>query len=443
MASKSSTKGNNHNTATKTAKLHYAGALEYAAANNLTHLGELITSIFDKKQGQFDMDKSLPDPFLQQNVTDPNFFVKWYNSKNESWEPASKGLINVSMPEYATLLAQIARDCFIMMNTGYHNLDNQYRSQESMERFKMNQIKLRKEIQSELHIKEINNALNKIKQYNANTSTNTYSKKVKYFARQVKADDCHTLLKDINSCVSNNYLYGIVIKIISQFLKLVSNQDESIGEDVFFENPHIIFPTYQQLNFQTVVLLTSAPICNFRLSNRYRQVHDVYSRPSFELFHDILVHGGYTHRFNVEHSGEALRVFIGERANLNKNLFNYYFCTDCTGESDRTMYDVDKITYDMLTPQNKKNAFALLLFIYLHELGQLPSESTKRPDIEHYQKENHFSKKYPFVDKLDWTSVIYSLLNEINRTVVVGGKRLTKKRSSQKHNSRSSRKISM
>jgi hypothetical protein len=185
------------------------------------------------------------------------------------------------------------------------------------------------------------------------------------------------------------------------------------------------------INFQTVVALISAPIINFRISNRSRAVHGRYSTPMFDVYHDVDFHASKTHKFNS--FGVAGKIsFINYFTTMNQLLsllFPYYYCTDCTKETDQKEYEKKELTYSDLLEQNKKNVMSLLLFTILHEMLESDSfkqyiynfnEESKKNKIVNELKEegSNYNIKYPFVNNLDWNSVVdafIKLIAELNK----------------------------
>jgi hypothetical protein len=62
--------------------------------------------------------------------------------------------------------------------------------------------------------------------------------------------------------------------------------------------PYIIYPTIVQISYAKVIYTTQAPVINFRLANNRKTIHNFFDDPTYELFHDVMVHGQFTHRWH-------------------------------------------------------------------------------------------------------------------------------------------------
>jgi len=429
----------------------YTKALEYCDNKGLSSLKSLIEEVFDQKQKNFDMNVSLKDPFLQNNTTNPNYFVEWYNNKNPNWE-LTKEIKHVEMPEYKTLLAQIGRDCLIMILTGNKNLNNTYRSinniteeyQTLMFDLAASQKQLENNSDNNDKKRQVKNYTKKLQPYEKFFSNNTLKNKSsnnlshnnvltkakKHFLKAINntsKKEFEELINHINICISSKYMYVNVLNIIFTFIYIISNTPHEYRTDIennLENNIHILFPTYQTLNFQSVVLLTSAPIVNFRISNRIRKVHRSFVIPLRDCHHD-LGHAEISHKYNKSYaqtffSKRLIEEHIKKRQLLNEKIFTYYFCNDCTLKDDKKEYqDPGLITFENLSKQNQKNVYALILFSLLHEVPKIEflNASIIESLIPRIKNENNFNKKYPFVDKLDWRSAcenFYTIYKQID-----------------------------
>ena len=281
---------------------------------------------------------------------------------------------------------------------------------------------------------------------NKNNKTNkTNNNKTRILSKPIDniRSEIEKLLTEINTCIKKGFIYSQSLRIIIKFILLLSDQYDPAEEDKLFNKwintPFIFFPSYMSINFQTVVALISAPIINFKISNRARSVHGTYSTPLYDAEHDIQFHAKKTHKFNLYGITISYINYFTTMNKLLALLFPYYYCTDCTKETDKTVYD-DKETlkYSDLTDKNKKNVMSLLLFTLLHEMlffGNLFkkyinnfdeilkyfNKSKKEIIVEQLKLEvsnNMFDMKYPFVSKLDWDTVVdafIELIAELNK----------------------------
>jgi len=386
----------------------------------------------------------------------------------------------LKIPEFATLIAQIARDCLIMLSTSKRNLDNQYRlGNEKISDIQKELIASKTAVESEISDKEksilsmeaskskltltadnnekalynnaiqranistqisknqlnkINNELSILTSYNASTKTN--NKKMEILTKPIDniRTEIEQLLNEINKCIQNGFIYSHVLRIIIKFILLLSQQYNKQEEEQLYNEwintPFIFFPSYMSINFQTVVALISAPIINFRISNRSRAVHGRHNTPMYDVNHDINAHATKTHKFNLFGVKISFINYFTTMNELLKLLFPYYYCTNCTKETDNTIYakqDLNTLLiYTDLTLENKKNIMSLVLFTILHEM--IGSGNSFKKYIYNFDKSknekivfelkrevsnNMFDRKYPFVKKLDWKSVVEAFVDVI------------------------------
>ena len=466
----------------------FTKALAYCSPerSNYTCIIELLNEIFGEKKQNFALDVSLKDPFLQSPITDPDYYNRWYREKvgisldsTEEFKLMSDpALADLKILEFKTLIAQIARDCLIMLSTSRRNIDNQYRLgnnkiseikqkltnskteiEKEIEIIKEIEIEKEKEIKNlssftlppkstlsmlytmlrrikenlqmnKQRLADINNELSRLKEYNNS------NKKVEKLSKPIDKirEEIEILLGDINTCIENGYIYSHILRIIIKFLLLLSENYNKAEEDEIFNEwiskPHIFFPSYRSINFQTVVALISAPIINFRLSNRARSVHGLYDTPMYDASHDIAFHARKTHKFS-RLLGKQIS-YINYFTTMNKLLtllFPYYYCNEKT---EKEYANKKKLTtYTDLTETNKKNVMSLLLFTILHEMLDLdysfkkylfnftkPIKNTIVSNLEKEVSNNMFDMKYPFVRKLDWKSVVdafVKLIADLNK----------------------------
>jgi len=463
----------------------FTKALAYCSteSRNYTGIIELLNEIFGEKKQNFALDVSLKDPFLEGDISYPEYYNRWYREKvgisldstAELKNMNDPSLVdNLRIPEMKTLLAQISRDCLIMLITNRRNLDNQYRSNNNLTKYKavllekkdtfddqikqlqesieimqrnMNQLS---EVQKQTRLENLKEANDEIKLHQSkskdvannlsrlvsyNNSKKNNNMKVKILSKRV-SDDLSKYLNDllakINACILEDYKYSQILKIIITFVVILSenyNVEEKIEELYanFLNIPHILFPTYRAINFQNVVLLISAPIINFRLSNRMRSVHGFFHSPLYDFSHDISFHAKKTHRFTKNTNYFSYFKTTNE---ILKLLFPCFYCTDCNAKTDKQIYD-KKLTYTGLTETNKKNVMALLLFTIMHEMLFIdypfkkylfnftePIKNTIVSNLKTEVSNNMFDMKYPFVRQLDWESVVdafVELIKDLNK----------------------------
>lgn len=468
----------------------FTKALAYCSteSRNYTGIIELLNEIFMREKiKNFALDVSLKDPFLESDISDPEYYSSWYKTKLGIPEGSTEELKNMNhpslvdtlkIPEMKTLLAQIARDCLIMLITNRRNLDNQYRSNNNLTKFREALLKQKDKLDSKIKqiqesiediriqqdntqlsevdqrtlleylelaqhdmklsqrkSEDVANNLSRIDNYNNNNSNKNNNMKVKILSKRLSDDlpkYLNDLLAEINKCILEDYKYSQILKIIITFVVILSEnynvkeQIEKLYSD-YLNTPCILFPTYRAINFQNVVLLISAPIINFRLSNRMRSVHGSFHSPLYDFNHDITFHARKTHRFEANNSF----TYFKTTNEILKLLFPSFYCTDCNAITDKQIYDKELLLYKDLINANKQNVMALLLFTIMHE--KLAFASSYKNDLWHYDEEkkrklieeinnevsnNMFDRKYPFVRQLDWESVVdafVKLIADLNK----------------------------
>ena len=267
----------------------FSRAVELLRSLKHFKLIELITKVFTKSDGthpMFHIDKSMSGPLIdmQNNLgfmtTEPptpeTSYLEWYKKYNPNFLPIGQlspdklqftvKIKGVEIPIFETLIAQVCRDACFMILTGKKNMDNRYRNQIS------------------IHTK------------NQNIFNNFTS----------KHDQLKVLLNKCNLCyTTNNYLN--VIDMLSDYIDIVSTSGFAGDHRKFAKEtlekskhlPYILYPTYTQISYKSIVLLSTAPIINFRLTNRRRTIHNIMSNTATEIFHDVIAHGKYTHGYGV------------------------------------------------------------------------------------------------------------------------------------------------
>lgn len=454
-------------------ELNYNNAITYLKDKNLNNIEQLIIKFFENKKKNFNMDISLNDPFINFANDNSNAYLDWYKSKNPKMKKMNELekfdtlLDGVSI--YETVMAQICRDILLMIITRKKNLNNEHRLtveeinnkiEEINEKIKTNTERIEqshKLINNPTYNKFKETLLKEKKRYaelleaNKNKKneyeemlTKIKSNKESFLKEQFEKysknvndnlkDELDNLLKKINSCISNKYIYNVengVYDVIISFIEIISKDDNKIKEffmEKHLDTPFIVFPTYQQINFQNVILLMSAPIINFRISNRNRRVHDFFDSPSFDYIHDVCFHGNVTHLIQINLDNEKRKHWFDNMSLIISILFNSFVNKEKPSEKITINKNIDNILYTELTPKQQKQIMAFVLFCLLHEeekhylfysyiLEKSIPETVISLFINKIKREtsnNKFDYIFPEVNKLDIKSVSDSLLLLIN-----------------------------
>ena len=104
--------------------------------------------------------------------------------------------------------------------------------------------------------------------------------------------------------------------------------------DYFLKFPVLLYPTYMQIDFKITLLLSASPVINFRLTNRFRFVHEENFPPIGEIEHDIFFHGKRSHYFGILYKNTDFSEYFKEK-NKFILLLKPYFDYD---EKDASLY---------------------------------------------------------------------------------------------------------
>lgn len=416
----------------------YTKCMDYVSSIpdlDLSLVSKLLVKIFDNNKTMFGMKKSLQDPFLKVLKTDPSktntFYLDWYLKRNPNYELFSE------LPDfdtfydgasiYETLLAQIARDCLIMLVTKKRPLDNEYEHEKYQTRNSL--MKESNTLQSQLttgyivrdnkdYIAKkkalINTLLAKESESIDKTSiSNIFTKKLSN--SDILIGQLNALLAEINECIKLGYKYKNIYEIIKKFMQYLSdNPDKKFTAKSMIETPLLLFPTYSQIHFQDVIVLMSSPIINFRISNRRRQIHSYFANSITDFRHDVVGHGRTTHKIYEEQ--EKMRLWYTEMSKVISIFFKYFY-----NDTQPLKFETEArtIIYDILDPKNKKLIICVVLFCLLHECVDnhylfyiyILSNVKKghqyifTESLDRAMKGNNFVLLFPEMDKLDLDSI--------------------------------------
>jgi Fe-S cluster biosynthesis and repair protein YggX len=376
----------------------------------------------------FKLDGSMPDPFIKlgdhpfiklgdRDGFTPSFYLDWYKSKNPHFKTHAEleadgidfdtklGLDGDSI--YETMMAQICRDLLIMIYTRKRNMNNNARDSKVLQKMykkyleELESLKQMFEYNADADIEtEITELEDKILILETPESSlsNTHKTKLKSLKNNLelqtendividdsKKQHLYELLQQCDDCIRNGYKYSDVFNIIYEYIRwisyarkhkngIISFETASAyflkSKTLFFEFPYIIFPTYIQISYKYVLYLMCAPIINFRLINRARNIHGYAGAGIIDWYHDIGFHGNKTHQIDLLSQKYTTDKYIYTKwfENMSSVLsilyqyFNYNKLTiDKISNFDKTQI------YNELNDDEKKQIIAILLFILFHE----------------------------------------------------------------------------
>jgi len=326
----------------------YELSIDLVIKNNYTFVLELLQKWF-KKNASDDTTKKLFNPYLTlpipfiTEVQDSigfttDFYYKWYMSKN----PDLKVLITETevitpidttctittsvgkktFPIYETLLAQICRDICILLVKKHFFEDDILQSRIGRIANKRNTREL------------------------AHTNMELFI----------------NLLKKCNDCIQNDYNYLLVCQICDEFMVSMSTSAE-YKRHYLYNNEFIFFPTTSQVSYQSMVLLITAPIINFRLNNRMRETHTVLEYPTYDFNHNVADHAKTSHKLDAfmfnENMKPNFQPWFTNISNFIKILSKYFFVPP----KDK-LFDI-KYTSENIVKD--KTMYSFVLFALLHE----------------------------------------------------------------------------
>jgi len=359
-------------------------------------LVEFVKGYFSTKQHLFNPLKSLYDPFIQgttnadgkKTYTD---FYQWYTEKN----PTFGSHENLYIPEYEIALVQMCRDLLFVHSRNKYILSNNARRKiNNLRKTKKNNIITHANINTLISNNEKNSKslIPKdiiTKTYGKTKINNTSNREILELFNFIES----TLPSELKSS-NDAYIYKNFIKILYHFLRIMSFHSESKSEsklpknliinersftNYFLAFPLLLYPTYMQIDFKITLLLSASPIINFRLTNRYRFVHDNNSPPFDEIFHDVLFHGINSHYYDILLNKTISTNDIFSEMNKFIKLLQPHFDYD---EKDASLYvELENNKQLVITNEPEQEltniiimsnnqcmvCYCLLLFMFIHE----------------------------------------------------------------------------
>lgn len=311
----SNNKSKNRNTPYEFESFTTFEEFNFGAYSSFPNVARFVYDYFSTRQHLFNPLKSLYDPFIQgitgadgkKTYTD---FYEWYKAKNPSFGSNA----DLYIPEYEIALVQMCRDLlFVHSRSKYIVSNNARKKTENLRKTKKNAI-----THANINTLIMNNIkTNPRRHHPVEIQRKTYG--VSRLNNSSKRA-ISLLLKLIDDKLQsqNVYVYKNFLEILYHFLQIMScgakgNEDElDNGLDKFMEHflnfPLLVYPSYMQIDFKIVLLLSASPLINFRLTNRFRNVHDENFPPIGEIEHDILFHGKIA--INVVSNNQFIVIII-------------------------------------------------------------------------------------------------------------------------------------
>jgi len=344
----------------------------------------------------FKLDGAMPDPFIKladHATFKPSFYLDWYKSKNPEFKTHKEmkaeeidfntniGLDGSGNSIYETVMAQICRDILIMLKTGNRNMNNNAKDPKDFFQ------KLKTATQTRMKLLEQHRALidSYDLQYSRNKSifnkSNTAIKLLEQDLNSAKKtlglqkennlvikvfDELNALLSQCNKCIESGYMYRDLYKIIMDYIKWLKSKSMDHNR-YFMPGPFFIFPTYGQISYKYVLCMMAAPIINFRLINRKRNIHLNMGNANNELIHDI-AHSTCSHMshfYNIKTPVRPYNIWIENMSSVISTLYPYF---NYINLNFNEIKNLGSKNYEELNVEYKKQIIAIILFIFLHEI---------------------------------------------------------------------------
>ena len=376
---------------------------------DLDALNSLITELLDQDISKLSfissIDLQIDDTILQ----DP---YSWYLKKNPNFSPIKE--INLVVPEYKYIIMNMVKDLiYILINQKMYKHDiNRILSLKNKHNIKQMTTKSKQihaKISVNMQIKPLinyyftnsktrNSKTRNSKTRNSNNQFIHNNKSILHNTRRISLIITYIMdtLQLINKLLVNNYDYKIFIVILYNYLIIFTagTKDNMKNNNILKESlktldmllattetPFIILPTIKQLKIEKILTLMTAPILNFRLSNRIKDIHGGYNIPIEELEHDIVNHGNRTHKIN-----EYLNT-----KNHNQNKIS-------------EIYENRFNTINKIEPLFKNEIYLCIFFNIFHEHGFQDDNLT----LDALDKS--FTHFYNYINK-DTTKMSVSIIN--------------------------------
>jgi len=218
---------------------------------------------------------------------------EWYLTKNPGFLPISE-VKNLYIPEFAFITAVIVKDLVILLQTCKFPQKHKNNTN-AQTNININKVGKSYGVYARNTIK-----LNQ-KKLNSKNKRNNFTHKL--------ITNIASLLRFIDKFIKEGYIYLEFLEILKSYILIFSlgknvkhdndnpEYDQVLKHIDYLKNqPYILYPSTEQLDYNKVIYTMQAPFINFRLPNVRPKIHGVYFNILFELEHDIFFHGKYTHK---------------------------------------------------------------------------------------------------------------------------------------------------
>ena len=256
----------------------------------------ILEQLHNPKDGKFSYNNSsdalgASDPFFtiekpREGAYNLDNLYDWYLSKNPNFLPVNTEGLNIQVPEFAFLIAIMAKDLLILKKTRKY---------------------------PQKHFKNTSPSNKYTTDYERTYFKCDIDSMVLSSNSKKELDDSKSdfVLNLINKFITTGYSYLAFLEILKHYLSIFNigalyspEITNSICKDIkiidkLIKKPYIIFPTTVQLSYAKVIYTIQAPLINFRLSNNRKLIHDTFESPIIELSHDIDFHSRKTHMWEI------------------------------------------------------------------------------------------------------------------------------------------------
>ena len=319
----------------------------------------------------FSYEYNIPDPF--HNIDNPdsplNNLLAWYQRYNPNFVPINQCESAKNMIEYEPLLVNMGKHLIVLLYTNAfpnrtnNNLKNEISKKNNTERQILNRFNNDKQY--------LNNNKSRSLTFIKYNSKNINTLKQKYKQKSINLVLITGILSIINECLQN-FEYLQIVDACDAFLNLFSTGDCSDSSCIrskfllkqTLNTPFFVYPTFMYPSYTKVLYFMSAPVINFNISIRRKNIHDVFSHPYLEIQHDIEAHASHTHDYlqNTTNTSQFKDKYIG----INKFIEMY---------KPYITYNFEKITINNINDLFSKKliiemikfCIALGLFYIYHE----------------------------------------------------------------------------
>uniref|UniRef100_A0A6C0HLG4 Uncharacterized protein n=1 Tax=viral metagenome TaxID=1070528 RepID=A0A6C0HLG4_9ZZZZ len=281
------------------------------------------------------------DPFLSIVPADPEFpeynldnLYEWYLTKNPGFLPISE-LENLQIPEFAFITAVMVKDLVILLQTCRFPKKHKNNTNEKFARNRIGRNSMKYFENTYKLNQKILNPRNEKNNFTQNLIRNIAE-----------------LLHFIDNFIKEGYIYLDFLEILKSYILIFSSgknvkQDEPEYDQIlkhidYLKNqPYILYPSTEQLDYNKIIFTMKAPFINFRLPNVRPYIHGKFHNILSELEHDIFFHSRITHGLIINLD----LITISKRLTLYKDLKKLYNIENPESEAPIIPEQIDREIY--------------------------------------------------------------------------------------------------